>query len=283
MQTERSHELAIKDIAASFRGVILDIFGVIHDGVELYQPVLEALEKMHAAGMRICLLSNSPRRAGAVASRLSAMGLRPDLYHGLITSGEMARSALANRTAIPAVCGRRYWHAGPPDLESLLDGLPFKRVAKSGKSDFILATGDIEESHDLLQQAQEQGLPMVCANPDLEVLIAERRVRCAGFLAERYEAIGGKVIRFGKPEPSAYVSALSVLDRPATQVIAIGDSLATDISGANRAGIRSALVMTGIHQAEACVNNLPDHKVLTALYEKHKAVPDFLLQRFSWT
>lgn len=283
MNTGRSHEQTMKDIAASFRGVILDIFGVIHDGVKLYEPVLEALTKMRAAGMRICLLSNSPRRAGAVASRLSGMGLGPDLYHGLITSGEIARAALADTARTPAVRGRRYWHAGPPDLAGLLEGLALERVGQIRRTDFILATGNMEAGDDLLQQAQQQGLPMVCANPDIEVMIAEERILCAGFLAARYEAIGGKVIRFGKPELLAYVSALRVLDLPATQVIAIGDSLATDISGANQAGIRSALVMTGIHRAEACPDAVPDHKVLTALYERHKAVPDFLLDRFSWT
>ncbi|WP_431323393.1 TIGR01459 family HAD-type hydrolase [Rhizobium sp. YTU87027] len=278
-----SDEVTIKDIATSFRGVVLDIFGVIHDGVKLYEPVHEALTRMRAAGMRICLLSNSPRRAGAVASRLSGMGLGPDLYCGLVTSGEMARAALADSARTPALGGRRYWHAGPPDLADLLDGLALERVGQIGRADFLLATANMEEGDDLLRQAQQRGLPLVCANPDLEVMIAEKRIRCAGFLAARYEAIGGRVIRFGKPELAAYVSALRVLDLPTTQVMAIGDSLATDISGANRAGIRSALVMTGVHHAEACPNDVPDHQVLAALYERYDAVPDVLLHRLSWS
>ncbi|MBB3397850.1 MULTISPECIES: TIGR01459 family HAD-type hydrolase [unclassified Rhizobium] len=284
MQTGRlPHEQTIKAIAQSFRGVVLDIFGVIHDGATLYEPVHEALTRMRAAGMRICLLSNSPRRAAAVASRLLNMGLGPDLYQGLITSGEMARAALggSGRTS-RAPGGRRYWHAGPPDLADLLDGLALERVAEIKEADFILATGNMEESDSLLQQARQQGLPMVCANPDLEVMLAEQRIRCAGSLAARYEAIGGRVIRFGKPEPFAYESALRVLDLPATAVIAIGDSLATDISGANRAGIRSALVMTGVHHVEACPNGYPDHGLLAALYEQHGALPNFLLHRLSW-
>src|SRR4051812_29678582 len=77
------------EIAQSFRGVILDIFGVIHDGTQLYEPVTDALTRMRAAGLRICLLSNSPRRQVAVAARLAAMGLGSELYDALITSGEM--------------------------------------------------------------------------------------------------------------------------------------------------------------------------------------------------
>lgn len=278
------HEKTIKEIIASFRGVALDIFGVIHDGEALYQPVHETLTKMRAAGVRTCLLSNSPRRAAAVASGLSSMGLGPDLYHGLITSGEMAHAAFGGiARTMPRPNGTRYWHAGPPDLAGLLDGLAVERVAEIKDADFILATGNVEESDYLLQQARQRELPMICANPDLEVMIAEQRIRCAGWLAARYETIGGRVIRFGKPELFAYISALRVLDLPATEVIAIGDSLATDIAGANRAGIHSALVMTGVHHVEAGPDNIPDHKALTALYERYNAVPDFLLKRFSWT
>jgi len=282
MQTGQPDERTIEELAGFFRGVVLDIFGVLHDGTRLYQPVHAALTRMRAAGMRICLLSNAPRRAGAVESRLSDMGLGPDLYHGLITSGEMTRAAFAGGATFPVPGGRRYWHAGPAELADLLDGLALEPVARIEEADFILATGNMEKGDDLLRQARQKALPMVCANPDLEVMIARQRMLCAGSLAARYEAIGGRVIRFGKPEASAYTSALQVLDLPATEVIAIGDSLATDISGANQAGISSALVMTGVHHAEACRNNAPDHKALAALYEQYQAVPDFLLQRFSW-
>lgn len=285
MQTDRlPKEQTLKDIAVPFRGVVLDIYGVIHDGAALNEPVQEALSRMCAAGMRVCLLSNSPRRAAAVASSLSEMGLGPDLYHGLITSGEMVHAALSGTVRTGGVPdGSRYLHVGPPELAGLLDGLARHQVAEAADADFVLATGDVEEGDLLLQRAQLMRLPMICANPDLEVIIAGERIRCAGSLAARYEAIGGRVIRFGKPEPFSYVKALRVLDLPATQVIAIGDSLATDIFGASRAGIRSALVLTGIHHAEAYSNGEPNLEALAALYEQYQAVPDFLLRRLSWS
>lgn len=277
-------ERSLRDIASRYRGVILDIFGVLHDGVTLFEPVSEALIKLKASGIRVCLLSNSPRRAEILSERLSEMGLGRDLYDGLISSGEMVHVALSGRLPDAGLpMGQRYVHAGPGELAGLLDGLALKRVALPSEAEFILATGDIEPDTLSLEEASKLGLPMICANPDLEVIVAGRRTVCAGALAAHYEAIGGTVIRFGKPKLPAYVASLSVLDLRASEVVAIGDSFATDIAGANFAGIASALALTGIHQGELLLDGSLDVERLVELCREHRSVPRYILRQFAWT
>ncbi|WFR97821.1 TIGR01459 family HAD-type hydrolase [Rhizobium tumorigenes] len=272
-------ETTLAEVAQSFRGIILDVFGVLHDGIELYEPVRDALRRVRAAGIRICLLSNSPRRTEAVASRLAAMGLGREFYDGLITSGELAYAALAS-PIWPAA--RHYLHVGPPELSDLLSGLALRQTTDLNAANFVLATGDFDDRPPVLEHARQRGLPMVCANPDLDVMIGDKRVLCAGSVAASFEALGGTVIRFGKPGLGAYVGSLRMLDLQASDVIAIGDNLATDILGAKRAGIRSALVLTGVHHAEVWRDDHLDPEVLAALCGRHKAVPDYFLRRFAW-
>ena len=288
MTTARPPATKLTDIVGAYQGIILDIFGVVHDGVSAYPHAVEALVRMRARGIRICLLSNSPRRSRDVAVRLGSMGIGQDLYQGLITSGEMVYEALAATVPIAGTpVGGRYLHLGPAELSGLLHGLDLKAVKTVAEAGFLLATGcpdggDNDAIAPTLVAARTRNLPMVCANPDLEVFIGSSRIVCAGTIASRYEALGGSVVRYGKPYLPAYVRALQVLDLPAAHVLAIGDSLDTDILGASRARIDSALVMTGIHREHAGNGSGPDWQALNQLYRLHGAEPTFVLQSLAW-
>jgi HAD superfamily hydrolase (TIGR01459 family) len=277
---KKSIAVTVGQLAPSFKGMILDIFGVIHDGTKLFPPVGQTLRRLRANGMRICLLSNAPRRAAKVESRLVELGLGPDCYDGLVTSGELVYHALSGVLSIPMPSGLRYFHAGPDELATLMDGLVHSKVGNVNDADFILATGDDDGSW--IDEACVRRISMVCANPDREVILDGRRIRCAGALADRYEAIGGIVFRLGKPQLPAYDRALAVLDLPCSEVIAIGDSLATDIVGASQAGLASALVLSGIHYDEVHYRDRLSWAKLHNLFKTHEAVPTYLLGQFSW-
>lgn len=280
----QSEPLPLSDIVQPFRGIILDIFGVLHDGVAPFEPVCQTLAKLRGGGIRVCLLSNSPRRAALVIARLSEMGLGRDLYDGVVSSGELVYAALSGASPIAGMPdSMHYVHAGPRELSGLLDGLGHRQVSRLSDAGFILATGEIEGNGFSLEKAQQLGLLMVCANPDAEVIIAGRRILCAGALAARYEAIGGHVLRVGKPEVQAYIAALKVLDLSREQVLAIGDNLATDIAGARHAGIASALVLSGVHARELEADCASDRDALAPLCRRYGAVPDFVLKQFSWS
>ena len=245
----------MRELAPRYDGFILDLWGVVHDGVRPFPGVLDCMERLIGAKKRLVLLSNAPRRADDVVRRIAAIGVPTGLYHGVMSSGEEAWQCLARRDdPFYAALGRRCLQIGSErDLE-MREGLDLDFVATADEADFILNTGPaewedtIEDYAPVLRAARARSLPMVCANPDLVVMHGAKLALCAGALAEEYERMGGRVRWHGKPYPSVYDSTLRLLgiaDR--RRVLAIGDSLRTDIAGAAGAGIDSLLIAGGIH------------------------------------
>lgn len=237
---------SIGDLADRYDGLIVDLFGTLHDGIDVLPGVLDALREIKQRDIRVCLLSNAPRRRAHVAEQIHRMGLEPDLYCGLVTSGEMVFEASSVDTTR---LGDRYFHIGPAELSGLLDGSGCSPVADIDEADFILCTGigyGPTASREPFARAIERKLVMVCANPDRSVIIGQNTIACAGMVAEHYEEMGGIVWYFGKPYRAVYDRAFSCLGLPAKHILAVGDALETDIQGANAAGIDAALVLTGI-------------------------------------
>ena len=243
-------------LAERYDGCILDLGGVMHDGVQPYPGAADCLRMLQRAGRRCVLLSNAPRRSTAAEAMLRDMGLGPELYAGLLTSGEAVHLALRERTN-PwfAALGRRVWHLGPERDRNVMDGLPLEMVATPAEAEFVLNTGpddhrgptDITPFEADLAECARQGLPMICANPDLEVIRGGVRVLCAGALAARYEQMGGAVRSLGKPDPAIYGPVLAMLGTAPARTLAVGDSLRTDIAGAAAAGLDACWVLGGIH------------------------------------
>jgi len=274
-----NHQTTFRKIAESYEGFIVDLFGVLHDGVRPFPPALDALRHLKSIKKRICLLSNSPRRAHQVASRLQSMKISAGIYDALITSGELVFDALENQEpAFVRGAGSRFFHIGPDELSGLLTGLAFVRVSDVSSADFVLATGAPGRVADLaeLKEAAARDLPLICANPDLSVLIGEREIACAGVVALEYETIGGRAYRFGKPSLPAYERALKMMKLPPNRVLAIGDSVATDIKGANQANITSALVLSGIHHGYLRSRHGFNSSAFEQLCQKHGACPSFV-------
>jgi HAD superfamily hydrolase (TIGR01459 family) len=277
-------------LAPRYDGFILDLWGVVHDGTAPFPGVLDCMERLIGAGKRLVLLSNAPRRAEDVKRRIAVIGVPEALYHGVMSSGEEAWQYLHRRDdPFYAALGRRCLHIGSDrDLE-IRDGLGLAFVETPDEADFILNTGPagwedtIEDYAPVLHAAHERGLPMVCANPDLVVIHAGRPALCAGALAEQYEAIGGRVRWHGKPYPSVYDSCIELLgiaDR--RRLLAIGDSLRTDIAGAANAGIDSLLIAGGVHAAEFYADGRLDLDRVAAATRESGAKPIGVAERFVW-
>jgi HAD superfamily hydrolase (TIGR01459 family) len=193
-----------------------------------------------------------------VVERISRIGVPTELYHHVMSSGEEAWQHLFRRQdPFYASLGRRCLHIGSDRDTGIREGLSLKFVDSAKEAEFILNTGPagwddtIDDYAPLLQQALQRALPMVCANPDLVVLHGGQLALCAGALAQWYEERGGRVRSHGKPFRSVYDTCLGLLgidDR--SRVLAIGDSIRTDIVGAAGAGLDSVLVAGGIHAEE---------------------------------
>ena len=246
-------------LAARYDGFIVDLWGVVHDGVKPYPGVLDCLGRLRDFGKPVVFLSNAPRRPSGIAAALTGMGITPDFYTGIMSSGEAVHLALRDRTDEFAALGNKLYHLGPERDRDVFDTLNLTEMNDPGQADFLLNTGpdDILGPQDpllytpVLHAAFKAGLPMVCANPDLEVVRDGKRIICAGLLAQDYEELGGKVIQRGKPDPAIYTPTLALLGLNKSRVLAVGDSLRTDMAGAKAAGIDACWVLSGIHALHA--------------------------------
>jgi HAD superfamily hydrolase (TIGR01459 family) len=270
---------SISTIASQYDALLLDLWGVVHDGTQLYPGAREAMAHLKRAGKKIILVSNAPRRSHKAIAVLSQLGVTPDLYDQVITSGELGYQWLASGKS---KFGKRYYYIGPSKDADVLDGLSYVRTDDLRDCDFLLNVGfgsEEEQAGDfeqLLRSAAAQMLPMLCLNPDLEVVkITGERFACAGVLAADYERFGGAVTYFGKPFTGVYeycLQQLAPIDE--SHILAVGDGIMTDIKGAVDFGLDAVLITGGIFKKDA-------HAIET-LCEKHGAVPRYIMPALTW-
>lgn len=244
----------LSEIASRYRGFVLDVWGVVHQGGPAFPEAIACLEELERRALPVVFLSNAPRRAGHVEALLERKGIARHLHRGVISSGEVARMAFAcGDHPELAVLGPSFLMIGAEHDDDLLDGLAYRRVHNVRDADFLLAIGlddarpTVGHHEAVLNEAAARRVPMVCVNPDLVVVRLGVRELCAGALAARYRELDGCVSYFGKPYASAYPPAMRALGVGSSRdVLAVGDGLETDIKGAAAAGLGSLLVTGGI-------------------------------------
>ncbi|HEY8288588.1 MAG TPA: TIGR01459 family HAD-type hydrolase [Acetobacteraceae bacterium] len=286
------HLSGFASLAARYDGFVLDLWGVIHDGVNAFPHAVDCLHRLREAGKRTLLLSNVPRPNAAVQAMMRRMGIADSLYTDILTSGEAVRQALRRPPDLWwAELGQRVFHLGPERDRPVLEGLPLLRADSPASADFVLNTGpddhrnpsDMAEFEPVLQECARHRLKMICGNPDLEVIRGGVRVLCAGALAVRYQQLGGDVRSLGKPDPAIYQPVLERLGLPPARVLAVGDSLRTDIAGAAGVDLASCWVLDGVHRA-ALSDGAGGFDVAKSEAEAEAAglAPIATLPRFAW-
>ena len=255
-------------------GLILDIWGVLWDGIKVYPEALNTLKKLNERNIPIVLLSNAPRKSDIVSKKLSKIGIGKNLYNKIISSGDVCRNELINNTNI--VTGVKYYFIGLKEDNDLLDNTKFQESKNPEGSDFVLITGPRDFDHILkdykneLKECLKYKLPMICANPDKIVVRQNgKKIFCAGAIAEDYKKLGGIVKQFGKPYKNVFLEALKHLKKISpkinlSNVSIIGDGLETDILGGNTVQINTILITSGIlsHTLNTQYGQRPDLKKL---------------------
>lgn len=232
----------------------VDIWGVMHNGQRPFASSVAACEAFRKQGGTALLVTNSPRPREGVAKQLDGIGVSRDAYDGIVSSGDVSRSL------IDAWAGRPILHIGPARDLPIFSGLKAQPGAAIEDADVAVCTGlydDETETPDnyagILEKLRARDVPMICANPDLQVERGGRIIYCAGAIAAAYAALGGTVRYAGKPYQPIYELALKIgaEKRGAVvgkdRVLAIGDGVATDIAGAARFGVRSVFIASGIY------------------------------------
>ena len=244
------------EILDEFDCAVLDQWGVLHDGTTLYPGIVPCLEKIRRAGKAMIVISNSGKRAVPNRQRIESMGIPSAIIDHVITSGEILWNEI--REARFGEFGSQPFRAFaitrmPKDLQEWLVGLDSVSVVDEvGDADVILFLGTpdgIGEGHfdDLLDAAQTNGLPLVCANPDKSSPRSSGAVISPGFFADLYRSMGGQVITYGKPFPAVFDAVRKTgLAKAADRYLMIGDSLEHDIAGARQAGMRTLFVRGGL-------------------------------------
>ncbi|MDG1286172.1 MAG: TIGR01459 family HAD-type hydrolase [Rickettsiales bacterium] len=240
-------------IAENYDAFLCDLWGVIHDGDELYDGVLESLEALHAMGKKLLFLSNAPRLAETIFTRMDDMGVKREWYLGGMTSGEGAVKYLQQ---MPEPFTGKYYYLGLEKDTGMLPLISQTRVGSVDEADFIL-NGNFEalgqtypDIQSIVEAAAARKLPMLCINPDMEVTKMDgTQILCAGLIAEKYIELGGQVEYIGKPYPYVFELGMQMLGNPSKdRVLMIGDNVLTDIKGGNVAGIDTVFITQGILQ-----------------------------------
>lgn len=235
----------LSSIAGRFDGVLLDQFGVLHDGRTLYPGALDVLAGFGAAGTPVAVLTNSGKRTALNRDRLLAMGIPRHTFVDVVTSGEMAYQALMADAQSTGVVPRAFV-IGQPGEDYGFDGVPV--VEDPHAADVLLILGSdtprtsIDEYRRLLDGVRA---PAMCCNPDRWRITAGGLQPGAGAIAEAYEAMGGQVTWIGKPHVGIYLRARALLG-DVSRVLCIGDSAEHDVAGGRAAGLATMLVMTGV-------------------------------------
>jgi len=273
----------IAAIAGRFELFLVDQFGVLHDGQAPYPGAVDCLERLAARGRRILLVSNSGKVAAPNIARLVAIVIPRHSFVTMVTSGDVARHALATRRD-PwfARLGRRCLLLSRGGDRTIVEGLDLELVAGAAAADFVLLSGSDAPARSFadyeaaLAPAAARGLPLICANPDVQTITPDGMPFGAGQVARRYEAMGGEVRFIGKPYPEIYRHCFELLGAvPDARSVAIGDSVEHDIAGGKGAGLATVFVAGGLHAGKSPAE-------LVALYRAFAAEPDWVVPAFRW-
>ena len=264
----------LSEIYHKYDVFFIDLWGVVHNGIQLNPRAIGVLENLYRLNKRFVLMSNAPRPSKNVEKFLLKLKMNKIFIKTVFTSGEAALRSLEKN-----IYGEKFYHLGPKRDNDLFKGFE-KNKSSLEKSDFILCTGFFEDKEDSLDfyknlLKKHIQLKMICTNPDLVVHRGSSKEYCAGTLAAIFEKLGGKVVYFGKPYPAIYNFCM----RKNETVLVIGDNVRTDIKGANNMKFDSLFITGGVHKDEFL--NLPLDKY-DKILEKYKIKADYYQERLTW-
>ena len=275
-------------LARDYDVLLCDVWGVVHNGVTAHAAACDALQRFRAGGGTVILVTNAPRPGAAVQRVIDGFGVPRDAYDAITSSGDVTRGVVESRLS------ERLFHLGPERDLPIFAGLEV-RFAPVETADYVVCSGLFDDTtetpesyRDMLAFMHERSLFMVCANPDIVVERGDTLVYCAGALADAYVAIGGHALYCGKPHAPIYdvalakAAALRGAPLPLKRVLAIGNSVRTDLKGAASFGVDSVFVISGIHAEELGGRDAPDVKALNATFAAAGVAPKAVTRGLAW-
>lgn len=275
-------------LAGAYDVLFCDVWGVVHNGVVAFAGACTALQRYRAQGGTVVLLTNAPRPGATVVRILDRLGVPHAAYDSIVSSGDVTREIVQERLAQPV------FHLGPARDRPIFAGLDV-RFAPVEEAGYVVCSGlfddqtETPESYrDMFALMRARNLLMVCANPDIYVERGETLLYCAGALADAYAAQGGEVIYCGKPHGPIYeaalvrAAALRGAAPPLQRVLAVGDSVRTDLAGAAAFGLDCVFVTSGLHAHQYGSRADPDLAALNAAFRAAGVAPKAIMRELAW-
>lgn len=278
----------LSELAVGKEMLVCDIWGVIHNGVSAFEDSCAALARFRAGGGVVVLVSNAPRPFHLVRDILDRMGASRDAYDAIVTSGDITRGAIAERA------GKPVFMIGPSRDRPIFEGLG-AQFSSIDDAEYVVCTGLFDDETEtaetyrgMLEGMLARDVEMICANPDLVVERGDRLIPCAGAVAALYAQMGGRVLYAGKPHAPIYEAAFAFGERlrkaPVARehILAIGDSIHTDVAGAVGAGLDVLFVARGIHAHEVMIGEKLTPETVNAWAARQKVSPTSLIDHLRW-
>jgi HAD superfamily hydrolase (TIGR01459 family) len=261
----------------------------VHNGIAAFADACAALTRFRERGGTAILLTNAPRPDAAVKRILDRLAVSHDAYDAIVTSGDVTRGIVESRIA------QRVFHLGPERDLPIFVGLDV-HFAPLEDADYVVCSGLFDDTvetpdsyREMLALMQARSMFMVCANPDVVVERGDKLVYCAGALADAYAALGGEVLYCGKPHAPIYEAALvkaaalrGAVTPPLHRVLAVGDSVRTDLVGAAAFGLDCVFVTSGLHAEHYGSRETPDLDALNAVFAAANVRPKAVLRGLAW-
>ena len=263
----------LRSVFDNYELLFIDLWGVVHNGIELHENAIHTLSKISEAKKDYILLTNAPRPNKTVKIFLEKLGLDKSMREKVFTSGEAALGYLKKN-----YISQKFYHIGPPRDFNLFVDFKNEKTEDLDKSNYLLCTGLFEEQKEDLKYYKElfnehTNKKMICTNPDLIVDKGSERELCAGSVAMVFEKMGGEVVYFGKPYPEVYNQSI---DNKNKKILSIGDNLNTDIKGANLLNYDSLLISNGVHKNEIIDNGIEK------VSKQYESIVNFIQSDLKW-
>lgn len=279
----------ISKVIEPFDTAIVGLYGVLYDGRSFKTEAVEALKAMKRSGRKIVLVSNASLRVQQVIRLLNDNKVPVMVFDAVVTAGEILHYKLKVKDETFKGLGLTYFNIGGSEGLGVFAGLDYLPVEELGRADFMYmgscrSAADLVDSYlPVLEHAASLNMPLVCAGNDTSSYIGGEISLAPGAVAEQYAVLGGRIITFGKPDVKIIDYALDGIDvRDRSRVLLVGDNLATDIKGANLAGLSAALVTKAVHVNFLGEGYIPDVAKTRELATNFDAYPDFIISNLRW-